>query len=121
MAKRFSKFVFICVGGIVSLMLVAMIITSAFSLNPDQVRGLNVVEEWLLFRLAIYATVIAFWGQICKSLTRRKFKNSELTVIELSEAKKQREEDLVYLGSLWWKVALVFAFFEIVFIQQLGL
>lgn len=111
----------ISVGGLVVLMLISMVISSVFSLNPQEVRGINAVENWTVFRLIVYVSVLIFWGQICRLLTRSKVKNKDITENDLIEATKNREEDIIFLKTLWWKIGLVLAFFEIVFIQQFGL
>lgn len=121
MANRLGKFVLYAGGGIVALMILGMIISLAFSLTPEDVNSLNSVEEWMWFRVAIYSAIVVFWVPICKCLTIGKIRNKELDESQRTHLVKKREQDIAFLRTYWWKVALVFAFFEIVFIQQMGL
>jgi putative Mn2+ efflux pump MntP len=121
MAKRFSKFALYAGGGLVLLMLIGMIISSVFNLSPEEVKSLNSVEEWMVFRLIIYAGVVVFWVPICKWLTLGKVRRKDVSDQERSKLMEKREEDIAFLKTYWWKVALLLAFFEFVFIQQMGM
>ena len=121
MANRFSKFALYAGGGLILLMLIGMIVSLVFNLTPEEVKSLNSVEEWMIFRLIMYSGILAFWVPICKWLTSGEVNRKDLSENERLEYMKNREGDIAYLKAYWWKVAIMFAFFEIVFIQQLGL
>lgn len=121
MANPYSKFALYAGGGLVLLMLIGMIISSVFRLSPEEVKSLNSVEEWMVFRLIMYSGVVILWVPICKWLTLGKVNQKGLSDEQRSECMKKRDEDIAFLKTYWWKVAIIFAFFEFVFIQQLGL
>lgn len=122
MMNQFSKFAFISGGGLALLMVIGLIISRIFNLGPDEVRSLNVVEDWMFYRLLMYALIVIFWVPICRWLTFGVMKQTDLDLsdAELEQKRAKREEDVAFLKGYWWKIALMFAFFELVFIQQLG-
>lgn len=119
--RKVARFGLYAGGGLIALMVFGMIISVVFDLNPDEVRSLNSVEDWMFFRLAMYTSVIILWVPICKWLTYSKVRNQQLSNEEYSILLDKREEDLAFLKTYWWKVAIAFAFVEFVFIQQMGL
>ena len=73
------------------------------------------------YRIGFYVVVVAAWTPICWFITRPRFNPDELSDEDRAEYENKRERDIQYLKSQWWKMALMFAFFEAVIIQQFGL
>lgn len=121
MTKQIGKFGLYAGGGLIALMVLGMIVSSLFGLKPDEVKALNSIEDWMVFRLVLYTSAVILWVPICKWLTFGKLRNQDLSEEEHSILLKKREDDIAFLKTYWWKVALAFAFVECIFIQQMGL
>lgn len=119
--NKSSKFVFISVGGLVALMVVGMLISVFMDVSPEEIKEANLIDKWMWYRVAFYIFIISLWKSICVYLTRARFNLSSITDEDLTEYKKNREKDLRFLVSQRWKIVVLFAFFEIVIIQQFGL
>lgn len=121
MINRFGRFFLYASLGLVVLFVIGMLISLSTGLTPAEVKSLNSIEEWMAFRLMMYAAVLVLWVPICKGLTLPKVRRKNITDEERAKRLNKREEDIAFLKSYWWKILLLFAFFEIVFIQQFGL
>lgn len=122
MRKGIGKYALIGVGGLVGLMVIGMIVAAFFS-TPEEVKGINLIADWVWYRFGFYAAVLLGWTQICNFITRPRIPLDDLDITfeEKEELLNSRTKDIEYLKTLRWKVALVFAFFEFVIIQQFGL
>lgn len=120
MNKR-SKFVFISVGGLVALMVIGMLIGVFVDVSPEEIKEVNLIDKWVWYRVAFYILTVLLWKSICVYLTRPRFNLSSISDKDLTEYKNNREKDLRYMVSQRWKIVALFAFFEIVIIQQFGL
>lgn len=121
MANRLGRFALYAGGGIFLLMVLGMIVSVSFGLTPEQISSVNSIDNWMYFRLSMYLLVVACWVPICRWLTHKKLKRDDLSEEDLLKLVQKREDDIAFLKTYWWKVALLFAFFELVFIQQMGL
>lgn len=120
MNKR-SKFIFISVGGLVAMMVIGMLISVFMGISPEEIKQANLIDKWVWYRVAFYILTVLLWKSICIYLTRPRFNLSSISDEELIVYEKNREKDLRYLVSQRWKIVALFAFFEIVIIQQFGL
>lgn len=122
MRKGIGKYALIGVGGLIGLMVIGMVIAAIFS-SPEEVKGVNLIAEWMWYRVGFYVVVLLAWTPICQFITRPRPspEDEEFTAEEKEEFLKDRAADIEYLKTLRWKVALLFVFFEFVIIQQFGL
>lgn len=119
--KSVGKFFVISVGGLLALMVLGMIFSAIFDVKPDEIKGVDLIGGWMWYRIGFYVVVVAAWTPICWFITRPRFNPDELSDEDRAEYENKRERDIQYLKSQWWKMALMFAFFEAVIIQQFGL
>lgn len=119
--KNVGKFFVISVGGLLALMVLGMIFSAIFDVKPDEIKGVDLIGGWMWYRIGFYVVVVAAWTPICWFITRPRFNPDELSDEDRAEYENKRERDIQYLKSQWWKMALMFAFFEAVIIQQFGL
>ena len=119
--KSVGKFTAISVGGLLALMVLGMVFSAIFDVKPNEITGVNLISDWMWYRIGFYATVIAAWSLISQFMTRSKINLSELSDEDQEIYREKRKRDFQYLDSQWWKVALLLAFFEVVIIQQFGL
>lgn len=121
MNRSINKFLFISVGGLVALMVMGMLIAVILNTSIEQVRGVNLIEEWMVYRLGIYVVLFLCWNLICHWITRPRLDKREACEEEQQLFEQKRQNDLVSLKRLRWKLVGVLAFFEVVVIQQFGL
>lgn len=119
--NKTGKFLVISVGGLLALMITGMLVSVFIDVRPEEIKSRNLIDEWMWYRITFYLLVVVLWKLICTYLTRPRFDVKECAEKELAEFAKNREKDMKYLMKQWWKVALMFAFFEVVIIQQFGL
>jgi len=120
MIKGKVKFILVCFGGLAVMIAIGMIVVTTFS-SPTEIRGLDLVSDWMVYRILFYTLIIMTWSPLCHFLTRDKYSDGvedEETDRSLGE---KRVRDIEYLKTLRWKVAASLVFFEIVLIQQMGL
>lgn len=119
--KGLGKFATYSVGGLLALMVLGMLFSAVFGVKTNEIKGVDLIGDWMWYRIGFYVVVIAVWSLICQLITRPSFNPSELDDEDRIKYEKKRERDIQYLKSQWWKVALMLAFFEAVIIQQFGL
>lgn len=119
--KGLGKFVAYSVGGLLILMVLGMLFSALFGVKPNEIKGVDLIGDWMWYRIGFYVVVVAAWTPICWFITRPRFNPDELFDEDRAEYENKRERDIQYLKSQWWKMALMFAFFEAVIIQQFGL
>lgn len=121
MNKSINKFLFISVGGLVALMVIGMLMAVVLNTSIEQVRGVDLIEDWMVYRLGIYAVLFLCWNPICHWITRPRLDKKEVCEEEQQLFEQKRQKDIVSLQKLRWKLVGVLAFFEVVVIQQFGL
>lgn len=119
--NKIVKFCLICVGGVIGLIVIAMIVAALTGANPQEVKELDLIREWMWYRIGAYGLILIAWPWLSRLLISPKKSNSELSDQDAEKIAKKREQDSAVLVRSWWKVAALFAFFEIVIIQQFGL
>jgi len=119
--KGAGKFIAISVGSLLIFMVLGMIFSAVFDVKPDEIKGVDLIGDWMWYRITFYVIVIAAWSPICWFLTRPKFNPDKLSAEDRQEYEKKRKSDVSYMKSQWWKAALMLAFFEVVIIQQFGM
>lgn len=119
--KGIGKFVVIGVGGLMAIMVLGMVFSAIFDVKPNEIKGVDLIGDWMWYRIGFYVIVIAAWSPISRFMTRPRFNPGELSDEDLERYTNKRERDAQYMKSQWWKVALLLAFFEVVIIQQFGL
>lgn len=119
--RGLGKFVAYSVGGLLVLMVLGMVSSAIFGVKPDEIKGVDLIGDWMWYRICFYVIVVAAWSPISRFMTRPRFNPGELSDDEQKAYQEKRERDVTYLKSQWWKVALLLAFFEVVIIQQFGL
>jgi len=121
MAKGINKFLLISVGGLIMLMVFGMIIAAVLRVSPEEVRSVNLIEDWMYYRISFYVAVVLGWTPMCHWITRPRNITADSTEEEQREIHRKGQEDMASFKALWWKIAAIFVFFEIVVIQQFGL
>lgn len=122
MAGKLSRFVWISFGGLFLMMFLGMAVSAFLGTSPEEVRGIDAINQLMYFRIGLYAFIVAFWAPICSWFTRpSKATYEELDQQEIHMLEQKRKTDTAYLRSLWWKVLLIFVVIEAVLIQQLGM
>lgn len=123
--KGLGKFLLTSIGGLLLLMLIGVISGVMLDYKPDEIKSINLIDEWQYYRLGFYVFLIALWIPICRYITRPSPTNekdqSEEDKNKAQELIKTQERDFSYLKSSWWKLVLLLVFFELVIVQQLGL
>lgn len=119
--KNVGKFFLISVGGLVALMVLGMVVGVIFNTDPKEIKSIDLIREWMWYRIGFYVIVVAGWEYICRFMTRQRHADPDNTPEENQEILLKRENDIQYLKSQRWKIVLLMAFFEIVIIQQFGL
>jgi hypothetical protein len=117
--KRIGKFVVIGVGGLLAIIVLGMLFIAIFDVKQNEIKGVDLIDGWMWYRIIFYALVIAAWTPICRLMTRPRFNLSELSEEEMEKYTQKRERDVQYMKLQLWKVALLLMFFELVIIQQL--
>lgn len=119
--KAIGKFVVISVGGLLALMVLAMLFSAKFHVEPSEIKGIDLIGGWMWYRIGFYVIVITAWAPISRFMTRPRANLKALSEEELEVFTRKRERDVRYMKSQWWKVAFLLVFFEVVIIQQFGL
>lgn len=119
--KNISRFVMICVGGMIGLMVLGMILSAILGVRSEHIKEVDLIESMMPYRIAFFFLVVALWPVICRLMTRPKLTSLGVTDEEQAEMAAKRERDIVTLKAQWWKVGMFFLFFEVVIIQQFGL
>lgn len=112
--KKFTKMIFISGGGIIALIVGGMIIAALLGKTTEQVREINLIRDWFFYRVAFYSVTVLSWSYLSKKwATYILLRNPSMTAI-------QKEVLAKAIANRRLHVAALFAFFEIVLIQQLG-
>lgn len=123
--KGIGKFLLMSIGGLMLLMLIGVIAGSMLDYQPEEIKSINLIDEWQYYRIGFYALLMALWIPTCRYITRPKItKEEEQTDEERkkeAELRKKQARDFAYLKSSWWKVTLLLMFFELVIVQQFGI
>lgn len=123
--KGLVKFLFVSVGGLMLLMLLGVVSSVMLDYKPEEIKEINLIEEWELYRVFFYISLILLWVPICKYITKPKAvideEQSDEEKKNAAELREKQKKDFEYLKSSWWKLALLLIFFELVIVQQLGL
>ncbi|MBL4761087.1 MAG: hypothetical protein JKY93_00130 [Gammaproteobacteria bacterium] len=120
MRKRLVTFTLISIGGLFGLLIIAIMISLIFAVQPEEIKQINLIIDWMWYRIGFYLLVILMWFPLCVLSTRSRIKLSELDAQALEAFNKNREKELSYLKSQWFKVVIFLVFFEVVIIQQFG-
>lgn len=115
------KFMVISIGGLMALMVIAMLVVAVTGANPEKVKEYNIIQDWVWYRIGAYAAIVATWPLLSRLLTRPKGNTKGMSEADIHKTEEKRERDRSVIAKAWWKVAALFAFFEIVIIQQFGL
>ena len=99
---------------------IAMSVASLTGIDPSEFDDTNLAKSWFWYRATGYLLLLLLWPQTCRYLTRPRFDIKLLSEEDLKDHKRKREKDIAYLKSQWWKVAILFIFFEGIMIQGLG-
>jgi len=84
------------------------------NMNPQEIDELNLARDWFIYRLMFYAVIVGAWPKISELIGyRHKRVNPDLDDEKLAA-------DVEYLKQQWWKVAVIFLFFEIAAVQKFG-
>jgi len=110
MIRGVGKFAAISIGGLLLLLVLGMIASVIFELNPSQVSGSEVATSWLWFRIALYLLLILLWIPACKYITRARHSERDLSEDVKKQLSDKRSKDIRYLKSQWWKIALFMIF-----------
>ena len=106
---------------VLSLIFVFMVSTLITVLETKDLSDVSKIGEtdfrttFLPYRLAFYAVVLAAWKPIARLLARPRMPREDRT----PEINQKWDELTHLLIKSWWKVALFFAVFELLAIQQL--
>lgn len=119
--NKLVKFCAISLGGLLALMVIAMIVAAVTGANPQEVKDLDLIREWMWYRIGAYALILLAWSPVSRLLTLPKTSKAEMSNQDFEKIEQKREQDRTVIVRSWWKVAALFAFFEIVIIQQFGL
>lgn len=119
--KKLRKFLLISVGGLTLLSLVGMILTAVTGTRPEEVSSLNLISGWQWYRTFLYVVVVASWPWISRFAIRSHRSRDAVTEANANKEAQKYENDYRAVKAQWWKIALLFAFIEIVVIQQFGL
>ncbi|WP_444928281.1 hypothetical protein ACJJI4_23925 (plasmid) [Microbulbifer sp. TRSA002] len=112
--KKLAKMFLITGGGLIALLVGGMIISALSGHSPQQIRELNLIREWLWFRVIFYVLVILFWTYLSKKLAAYICSKNK----ELPEG--SCEELALKINKRRFHVAAMFLFFELIIVQQLG-
>ena len=118
--KRNLRFLMISLGGIALMTVIAMAVASLAGIDPSEINETSLAKNWFWYRATGYLLLLLLWPQICRYLTRPRFDIKLLSDEDLKNHEGRREKDITYLKSQWWKVAILFVFFEGIMIQGLG-
>jgi len=121
MMKGIAKFTVISIGGLLALMVVGMSISAIFGVKPQEIKEVDLIGDWMIYRIGFYIFVLLLWTPFCRFVTRPRFDLSELNNEDFEIFKRKREKSFNHFKSQWWKLALLLTFFEVVIIQQFGL
>lgn len=106
---------------VLSLIFVFMVSTLITVLSVKDFSDVSKISEpdfrttFLPYRLAFYAVVLAAWKPIARLIARPRIPREDRT----PEINQKWDELTHLLVKGWWKVALFFAVFELLAIQQL--
>ena len=106
---------------VLSLIFVFMVSTLITVLGTKDLSDVSKIGEtdfrttFLPYRLAFYAVVLAAWKPVARLLARPRMPREDRT----PEINQKWDELTQLLVKGWWKVALFFAVFELLAIQQL--
>jgi hypothetical protein len=112
--NRLSKMVLISGGGTIVLIVGGMMIAALMGTSTEQVREVNLIRDWFFYRIIFYSIIVLSWSYLSKKWADHIIERSP----KIEES--QREELAKAIGKRRYHVAALFAFFEIVLIQQLG-
>jgi hypothetical protein len=112
--SKLGKYLTIFIGGFLLMMILGMIISAVFGVSENELNEFNLIEAWFFYRIGFYCMLMSCWIPACNFITR-----SSASKNMLSETERLRA--FSYMKNQWWKLALLFAFFEVVIIQQFGL
>jgi hypothetical protein len=121
MMKSLRRFLLISVGGLTVLLLLGMVGSVITGTRPDEVTSLNLISEWKWYRISLYLVVVGAWPWIARYAIRPQRSDVAVPEAERKEEAQKREADYRAMKAQGWKIALLFAFIEIVVIQQFGL
>lgn len=104
--------------GTLTALLVLLVVTfQALDLEPTDMQNADLKTTLLPFRVGFYLLVIAAWQPIARFLSRPRVHRDDRT----PEMMAKWDELTALLVKSRWKLALFFAVFELIAIQQIGL
>lgn len=119
--NRAGRFLSIGVGGLLGLMLLGMIMSEVMDVSPNEIREVNLIHDWFWYRLTFYAVAVLCWTRIARFMTRPSHSQAAHSVEDEIKFQQRREKDFLLVKAQRWKLILMFAFFEVVVIQQFGI
>lgn len=111
-----SKILLILIGSFLGLYLVVGSGVIMLTDDPTSLETSNLREALTPYRLLGYLTILALWHPLARYMTRPKVARDELTDSQRSE---WSERTRLFAAS-WWKVAILFAIFELFAVQTIG-
>ena len=104
-------------GTLVALLLLLVVTFQTLDLAPTDMQTADLKTTLLPFRVGFYLLVIAAWKPIARFLSRPRVHRDDHTL----EMIAKWDELTALLVKSRWKLALFFAVFELIAIQQIGL
>ena len=114
--SRRTKILLILIGSFLGLYLVVGSGVIMLSDDPANLDTSNLRDALTPYRLIGYVTVLALWQPLARYMTRPKVARDEITDAQRTE---WAERTRVFAAS-WWKVAILFAIFELFAVQTVG-
>ena len=104
------------VGGFLVLFIGLFSFMQTADLSMEDLSGVDFKRDWLGYRVTGYILILLFWKPISRYISRPRMYPEDRT----EEINQKWDELSEILFRSWWKVALFFAAFEIIIIQQGG-
>ena len=118
--NKVIKFTAIGFGGLILLIVLGMVIQFHFDIPLDELKKNDLINNWFIYRIGFYVLFLLLWVPITWYLTRPKINVEQLSDEEKTKFNKQRDDDVRYLQSNWWKFVILFSLFEVVIVRQFG-
>ena len=126
------KFIKIIIVGYLVLFCIGFVLTHVLNIGSDTLNAYDFAGDLVWYRTGFYALVLATWTRVSGWFFNRRvaIKLSDESFVfesEDSERKYQEsvrmaaEKEITYFRSIWWKVAVFFAIFEIAAVQKFWL
>lgn len=105
------------IGTLVALILCVGLFTHFVTYETTDFNVADLKSSLLLWRIGMYVIVVAAWKPISRFLSRPRVHPDDRT----ADMNEKWDQLSALLARSWWKVALFFAAFEVIIIQQVGM